>query len=60
MMIRALEKKILGKMGAIKNGTLTPKDSGIGVLLNRLKPLDEVLYLELLNKYKTILTNINK
>ena len=47
-------------MGAIKNGTLTPKDSDIGALFIRLKNLDEVLCEELMKKYKTILSNIKK
>ena len=50
-----LEKEIRGKMISIKNGTLLPKDSGIGRLMNILKPLDEPLYTELINKYKEIL-----
>jgi len=59
-MLKILEKKIIGKMGAIKNGTLTPKDSDIGALFIRLKNLDEVLCEELMKKYKTILSNIKK
>jgi hypothetical protein len=52
-----LEKKIIGKMVAIKNGTLTPKDSNIGKLLNRLKTLDEASYEKHLEQYKKILND---
>ena len=52
-----LEKKITGKILAIKNGTLTPKDSNIGKLLNRLKTLDEASYENLLNRYKKTLND---
>jgi len=50
-----LEKEIRGKMISIKNGTLTPKESGIGKLMNIMKGIDEPLYTELINKYKQIL-----
>jgi hypothetical protein len=58
-MIKALEKKIIGKINAVKNGTVTPKESGIAALLNRLKLLDEPLYIELLHKYKNVLRNLD-
>jgi hypothetical protein len=52
-----LEKEIRGKMLAIKNGKLTPKESGIGKMMNIMKSLDEPLYIELIEKYKEILKN---
>ena len=53
-----LETLIRGKMIAIKNKTITPKDSGIGILINKLKVLDEPLYDKILTEYKNILNNI--
>jgi len=53
-----LEKEIRGKMISIKNKKLTPKESGIGKLINIMKGLDEPLYTELINKYKQILKEI--
>ena len=49
-----LEKKIIGKINAIKNGTETAKESGIGTLLAKLKPIDEAAYEELIKRYKDI------
>jgi hypothetical protein len=57
-MIERLEKLILGKMGAIKRGESTPKDSGIGQELNKMKTLDVALYEKLLGQYKDILKNL--
>ena len=50
-----LEALIKGKMGGIKNKTLTPCDSGIGKLMNMMKALDEPLYEKMLAEYKVIL-----
>lgn len=58
-MIKNLEKQIIGKMLSIRTGKSTPKDSGIAVLLNKMKGLDEPLYDELLAKYKVVLKNYN-
>ena len=55
-----IEKKIRGKMTAIKNNTLTPKDSNIGVLLNSMKTNDEALYNTLMAEYKIIIKNLTK
>jgi len=55
-MFNILEKKIIGKINAIKNGSITPDESGIGKLFNQLKPIDEPCYNELLIKYKKVLT----
>jgi hypothetical protein len=59
-MRRTLEIKIIGKINAIKNGTVTPKESGIGSLLNRMKTVDEPLYDDLLGKYKKALKDLEK
>ena len=53
-----LEKEIRVKMINIKSGKLTPKDSGIGKLINMLKALDEPLYNSTMDEYKKILKNI--
>lgn len=52
-----LEKNIKIKMNLIKEGKLLPKDSGIGKLINSLKPLDEPLYDKIMVEYKDILAN---
>ena len=56
-MVRKIEKTIMGKMSGIKEGRITPKESGIGVLFNKLKTLDEPSYEKLLSEYKKILVN---
>lgn len=53
--IQKLEKEIFIKMMGIKSGKVTPKDSGIGKLLNILKGVDEVSYEKRLSEYKEIL-----
>jgi len=55
-----LEKEIKTKMIQIKNGKISPKDSGIGTLINLMKTLDEVLYTSLLADYKVVLSSIKK
>lgn len=55
-----LEKEIRGKMLSIRLKKLSPKDSGIGKLINLMKSFDEVLYLSLIKEYKTILQNLDK
>lgn len=53
-----LEKKIRGKMCGIKNKTILPKDSNIGVLFKHLKEKDVVLYERLIEEYKNILKDL--
>jgi hypothetical protein len=55
MQLLKLEKQIIGKINGVKNNTISPKESGIGSLLMRLKPLDEALYLQLIERYKKVL-----
>ena len=52
-----LEKEIRIKMISIKSGKVEPKDSGIGKLINLMKSLDEPLYENIMNEYKSILSN---
>lgn len=40
---------------SIQNGIKTPKDAGVGKMLNAMKILDNPLYLELMEKYKKAL-----
>ncbi len=56
--LNELEKQILVKMRKIKNKSITPKESKIGFMMNRMKESDEVLYTELIEKYKEILQEI--
>ena len=57
-MIKSLERKIIGKMNAIKRGDIQIKESNIGVLFNQMKNLDEPLYLKLVKDYKDIIQKI--
>ena len=43
-LIKQVEKNIKTKMRGIKEGTLTPKDSKIGIQFNKLKDLDQASY----------------
>ncbi len=58
--IKELEKNIKTKMILIEKGTVTPKESNIGTLFNKLKPLDEPSYDKLLSQYKKIITKCVK
>jgi len=57
-LIKTLEKKIIGLMGKIKTGEITPAESKIGKPLNNLKELGLPLYEKLFTEYKIILQNI--
>lgn len=50
-----LEKEIIKKMRSIRLGVISPKDSGIGKMINIMKAYDEPLYEKLINDYKNIL-----
>jgi hypothetical protein len=52
-----LEKEIKSRMIQIKNKKITPVESGIGKLINMLKPLDEALFDKIMTEYKQILQN---
>ena len=52
--IKLLEKKITGKMGAIKRGERKIKETNIGLDFKMLHELDPVLHANLVKKYKNI------
>jgi hypothetical protein len=54
-----LEGTIRKKMDDIKNQRVSMKDSGIGVLLNSLKKVDEALYDKILPEYKKMIADSN-
>ena len=54
-----LEKEIIVKMMNIKSGKITPKDSGIGKMINLMKSIDESLYDKIISDYKLIISSLN-
>ena len=54
-----LEGTIRQKMADIKSLKVSVKDSGIGVLLNSLKKVDEALYEKILPEYKILVARVN-
>jgi hypothetical protein len=54
-----LEGTIRKKMEDIKKQRVSLKDSGIGVLLNSLKKVDEALYEKILPEYKKMIADSN-
>ncbi len=54
-----LEKEIRVKMINIKSGKITPKDSGIGKLINLMKSIDEPLHDSIIIEYKEALKKLN-
>ncbi|HEY5825737.1 MAG TPA: hypothetical protein VIT44_15290 [Cyclobacteriaceae bacterium] len=57
--LKKMESVIRQKMLDIKEQRVSPKDSGIGSLLNSLKKVDEALYEKILPEYKQLLANKN-
>ncbi len=55
-----LIKKIKGGINAIKNGIKSPKDAGLGVYLNKLKTINQMMYEELMNDYKYSVQKYNE
>lgn len=55
-----LIKKIKGGINAIKNGVKSPKEMGLGVHLNKLKTINQMMYEELLNDYKYAVQKYNE
>jgi hypothetical protein len=53
-------KKIEGGIRSVTNGSKTPKDSEVAVYLNKLKPINEGMYEDLLGKYKTAVEKYKK
>jgi len=54
-LVKQIERNIRIKIKGIKDGTLTPKESRIGLQFTKLKSLDEASYENLLKDYKKIL-----
>ena len=54
-----LEGTIRQKMADIKAQRVSAKDSGIGVMLNNLKKVDEALYDKILPEYKKLIAERN-
>lgn len=57
--LRKLEASIRTKMEDIKKQRVSPKDSGIGGLMNTLKKADEALYDKIMPEYKKMITDFN-
>ena len=53
-----LEKEIRSKMMQIKSKKITPKDSGIGRLINLMKSFDEPLFDKIMDDYKKVLNEL--
>lgn len=49
-----LEKKIRYKMSEIASGTVSLRDSGIGVMINQLKKIDQASYEKIFSDYKKL------
>lgn len=49
-----LRRKITGAMIAIKNGTKTPKETGVGAHFKALHAIDEAAHSELIKEYAPI------
>ena len=56
-MFQQLERKIIGKLVAIKNKQISAVESGVGKLLNSMKEIDLPAYENLLNKYKEVVSS---
>lgn len=55
-----LERQMTSMILNIKQGTMTPENSKIGVLFKQLKPLDEALYEKFMTEYKVVLAEFKK
>jgi hypothetical protein len=55
-----LIKKIKGGINVIKNGIKSPKEAGLGVHLNKLKTINQMMYEELLEEYKVAVQKYNE
>lgn len=54
-LLNRTEKEIRVGIKAIREGKKTPKEAGLGKMLNAMKNLDEPLYDELMEMYKKAL-----
>ena len=57
-MEQQLIKKITGGLFGMKIGTKEPRE--VAVLLNKLKPINPMMYEDLFNKYKDLVIKINQ
>lgn len=55
-----LKKQVIAKIDAIESEEITPAESKIGKTFNKLKTVDEPSYIELLERYKTVLAKIKE
>jgi hypothetical protein len=53
-------KQIENGIRAIRIGTKEPKDTKLTGFFDKLKPLNEGMYLDLLQKYKNVVNDFNK
>lgn len=53
-----LIKKIEAGIRKIRNGNALPAEINLGVLFNKLKPINPYMYQDLLNNYKAVLNGI--
>ena len=53
-----LIKKIEAGIRKIKNGNALPNETNLGVLFNKLKPINPYMYQDLLNNYKAVLNGV--
>lgn len=51
-------KHIENGIRAILSGSKTPKEAKVGVSLNKLKQINEGLYMDYLEKYKKVVVNL--
>ena len=57
---KQVEKKILGKIASIENGSLEVKNSGVNDLVKRLREMDEAAAEKMQKKYIEAVKNANK
>ena len=53
-----LEKRIRFKMSEIASKTVSLRDSGIGVMINQLKKIDEASYEKIFSEYKKLTSTL--
>ena len=53
-------QKVESGIRSIRMGTKTPNETQIGLWLNKLKPLNDGMYNDLLEKYKNIMKDYEK
>jgi hypothetical protein len=53
-------KNIENGIRGLKMGTKTPSETNVGINLNKLKLVNEGMYIDLLNRYKEAINQYNK